>query len=479
MRSWLLRRAVLIAWDSLGWVLALFLAATLRQDLSLGRVDAAMLLKIVVVALATEFVIYGMLQTWHGRHPIGSIEDAVNVSTAAAVVGAIVFSTDFLGRAPTPRSVPLLATLVVVLFAVGSRLAYRLARERRYRADYSTARRVIIYGAGLEGQQLLRQMRADPTGSYLPVALLDDNPAFRRRRIFGVAVQGTRADVAAAAERSGADLLVVANPTMPLDVMREIADAADDAALEVAMVPSLGELLKPLAGAPQLPTPRFSADGLPVERNGHRRPAAAPIASPRALSCGKRVFDIVVCLVAAVVVVPFLLVLGLILKVNNSQVIYRAPRIGLDGRQFMMLKLATMIPGDKGPRVTLAGDPRITPIGRWLRATKLNELPQIFNIIKGDMSLVGPRAEDPRYAVRYSERQRRVLTVRPGLTSRAFLFFGDEQAFIERARPSDVESYYLHEVLPRKLDIELDYVENWSMREDLRILAGTLKFLLY
>jgi lipopolysaccharide/colanic/teichoic acid biosynthesis glycosyltransferase len=354
-----------------------------------------------------------------------------------------------------------------------------LARERRYRADYSTARRVIIYGAGLEGQQLLRQMRADPTGSYLPVALLDDNPAFRRRRIFGVAVQGTRADVAAAAERSGADLLVVANPTMPLDVMREIADAADDAALEVAMVPSLGELLKPLAGAPQLPTPRFSADGLPVERNGHRRPAAAPIASPRALSCGKRVFDIVVCLVAAVVVVPFLLVLGLILKVNNSQVIYRAPRIGLDGRQFMMLKLATMIPGDKGPRVTLAGDPRITPIGRWLRATKLNELPQIFNIIKGDMSLVGPRAEDPRYAVHYSERQRRVLTVRPGLTSRAFLFFGDEQAFIERARPSDVESYYLHEVLPRKLDIELDYVENWSMREDLRILAGTLKFLLY
>jgi lipopolysaccharide/colanic/teichoic acid biosynthesis glycosyltransferase len=137
-----------------------------------------------------------------------------------------------------------------------------------------------------------------------------------------------------------------------------------------------------------------------------------------------------------------------------------------------------MIPGDTGPRVTLAGDPRITPIGRWLRATKLNELPQIFNIIKGDMTLVGPRAEDPRYAVHYSERQRRVLAVRPGLTSRAFLYFGDEQAFIERAEPSDVESYYLCELLPRKLDIELDYVENWSMREDLRILAGTLKSLL-
>jgi lipopolysaccharide/colanic/teichoic acid biosynthesis glycosyltransferase len=117
-------------------------------------------------------------------------------------------------------------------------------------------------------------------------------------------------------------------------------------------------------------------------------------------------------------------------------------------------------------------------VGHLLRASKLNELPQILNIIKGDMSFVGPRPEDPRYTAHYSPDQRRVLTVRPGLTSRAFLQFGDEQAFIERAHPGDIEEFYVRELLPEKLDIELEYIDNWSLREDLRILAGTVKGLL-
>jgi lipopolysaccharide/colanic/teichoic acid biosynthesis glycosyltransferase len=128
--------------------------------------------------------------------------------------------------------------------------------------------------------------------------------------------------------------------------------------------------------------------------------------------------------------------------------------------------------------VTTDGDPRITPIGRWLRATKLNELPQILNVIKGDMSLVGPRPEDPRYAVHYSARHRRVLAVRPGMTSLAYLQFGDEQAYIARHDPSDLEAFYLQQLLPEKLDIELSYVDNWTLGSDLRILAGTVKELL-
>jgi lipopolysaccharide/colanic/teichoic acid biosynthesis glycosyltransferase len=129
---------------------------------------------------------------------------------------------------------------------------------------------------------------------------------------------------------------------------------------------------------------------------------------------------------------------------------------------------------DSGPRVTGRNDMRITDVGRWLRATKLNELPQLVNVIKGEMSLVGPRPEDPRYADHYSPRHRQVLAVRPGLTSLAFLRFGDEEAFIARAAPADVEAYYLQDLLPKKLDIELDYVSTWSVRQDLRILAGTV-----
>jgi len=149
------------------------------------------------------------------------------------------------------------------------------------------------------------------------------------------------------------------------------------------------------------------------------------------------------CVPAVVLLLPLLLLITLVLELSGGEVIYRAPRIGRDGRPFTMLKFATMAPGDGGPRITRQGDMRITPVGRWLRASKLNELPQIFNVLKGDMSLVGPRPEDPRYTAHYSTAHRRVLAVRPGLTSRAFLRFGDEQAFIERAGPLDVEEFYL------------------------------------
>ena len=152
--------------------------------------------------------------------------------------------------------------------------------------------------------------------------------------------------------------------------------------------------------------------------------------------------------------------MAVVLRLTAGEVIYRAPRIGRDGQLFTMFKFVTMTRGDSGPRVTERGDMRITEIGRWLRATKLNELPQLFNVIKGEMSLVGPRPEDPRYAAQYSARHRQVLAVRPGMTSLAFLRFGDEEEFIAQARPVDVEAYYVQELLPKKLDIELDYVRH-------------------
>jgi lipopolysaccharide/colanic/teichoic acid biosynthesis glycosyltransferase len=196
-----------------------------------------------------------------------------------------------------------------------------------------------------------------------------------------------------------------------------------------------------------------------------------------ALSRSKRALDVVLAVASVVVLLPVLLMTAVVLKVSGSDVIYRAPRIGLGGRAFTMFKFCTMR-DDAGPRVTVEGDPRITRIGRWLRASKLNELPQIINVIKGDMSLVGPRPEDPRYTAHYSPQQRQVLAVRPGLTSLAFLRFGNEEAFIKRAQPVDVEAYYLTELLPEKLNIELAYIRNWSMRDDFRIIASTARRLL-
>jgi lipopolysaccharide/colanic/teichoic acid biosynthesis glycosyltransferase len=475
--EWIRRRFLLVAWDALGWAVALVAAAGLRQDFNFAAVTRTSFVFIIAVAVLAQLVFGAALATYRGRYPVGGVDEAVNVAATTALAGSTVFVIDFLPQ-PIPRSVPLLAVPIAVLIAVGSRLAVRLYREHRHLADYSRARRVIVLGAGTEGQVLLRSMLADPGGRYLPVAFLDDDQKLRRLRVSGVEVCGTRADVALTAAQARADMLVIADRSLGADTVQEVAVAAREVGLTVRLMPTLDELLLPLPAPAAGAVPRPSAgDGAlgAVTRPLPRQTVLAP--SPAA-SRAKRALDIGVCVVLVLLVLPLLLFIALLLEVTARQVIYRAPRIGRDGKQFTMFKFVTMTHQDNGPRVTARGDLRITRIGRWLRATKLNELPQIFNVIKGDMSLVGPRPEDPRYAARYARNHRQVLTARPGMTSLAFLRFGDEEEYIARAAPPDVEAFYLETVLPKKLDIELDYVRTWSLRKDLRILASTARMLL-
>jgi lipopolysaccharide/colanic/teichoic acid biosynthesis glycosyltransferase len=188
----------------------------------------------------------------------------------------------------------------------------------------------------------------------------------------------------------------------------------------------------------------------------------------------KRALDVALCLLSLPIVVPVMALLAIAVRTSGpGPVLYRARRMGRHMVAFDLLKFRTMVPSADGPGITSAGDPRITPVGRWLRASKLDELPQIVNVLRGEMSIVGPRPEAPRFVAYYSGLQRRVLAVRPGMTSPAFLHFGDEQAFIARVAPADVESFYLADVLPVKLAIELRYVSEWTLLGDLRILAYT------
>ena len=472
--SWLTRRAMLIAWDAFGWAFALAVASSLRADFTLTDIETRPFLTIVAVALIAQLAVHAVLRTYRGRHPIGGIDEAMTVATGTALVGLIVFLVGlFTHQQLIPRSVPLLAAPIAVVVAVGSRLVVRLYRERRDRADYSRARRVIVLGAGIDGQHLLRSLLSDPAGQYLPVALLEDNESLRRYRISGVPVRGTRADVATAAAEANADMLIIADRSLSTPAVEQVADAARAAGLMVAKLPTLDELLTPL-GPPPIPEPRTGVEEVLVAASPAVELRQAPTLDAAALSRTKRLLDIALSLVAIVLVVPLMLLIAVVLKFTAGEVIYRAPRVGRDGQLFTMFKFVTMARDDSGPRVTGRNDMRITDVGRWLRATKLNELPQLVNVIKGEMSLVGPRPEDPRYADHYSPRHRQVLAVRPGLTSLAFLRFGDEEAFIARAAPADVEAYYLQDLLPKKLDIELDYVSTWSVRQDLRILAGTV-----
>jgi len=472
--SWLKRRAMLIVWDAFGWAFALGVASSLRADFTLTDIETRPFVTIVAVAVTAQLAVHAVLRTYRGRHPIGGIDEAITVATGTALVGLIVFLVGlFTHQQLIAHSVPLLAAPIAVVVAVGSRLVVRLYRERRDRADYSRARRVIVLGAGIEGQHLLRSLLSDPAGQYLPVALLEDNESLRRYRISGVPVRGTRADVATAAAEANADMLIIADRSLSTPAVEQVADAARAAGLMVAKLPTLDELLTPL-GPPPIPEPRTGVEEVLVAASPAVELRQAPTLDAAALSRTKRLLDIALSLVAIVLVVPLMLLIAVVLKFTAGEVIYRAPRVGRDGQLFTMFKFVTMARDDSGPRVTGRNDMRITDVGRWLRATKLNELPQLVNVIKGEMSLVGPRPEDPRYADHYSPRHRQVLAVRPGLTSLAFLRFGDEEAFIARAAPADVEAYYLQDLLPKKLDIELDYVSTWSVRQDLRILAGTV-----
>lgn len=186
-----------------------------------------------------------------------------------------------------------------------------------------------------------------------------------------------------------------------------------------------------------------------------------------------RLFDISLSIVGLIVLAPLLLLVALVVKCSSrGPVFHRARRVGKDGRLFDVYKFRTMIvdAAKLGPRVTASGDTRVTGVGGVLRRTKLDELPQLLNTLKGDMSLVGPRPEDPEYVRTYSSEQRRLLSVRPGITSPATLLHRCEEQMLTGP---DWEERYRNEILPTKLRIELDYLSRRSWSSDLVILAQT------
>ena len=148
-------------------------------------------------------------------------------------------------------------------------------------------------------------------------------------------------------------------------------------------------------------------------------------------------------------------------------------RVGQDGKIFAMVKFRTMSLGHGGSSITVKGENRITPLGAYLRKYKLDELPELWNILKGDMSLVGPRPQTPRHiAALARDEAAELLSVRPGVTGvSALAFIGDDAAL---AGNRDAEDVYLKRILPAKVALELDYVRRWTLRTDVRLLGRTV-----
>jgi len=173
----------------------------------------------------------------------------------------------------------------------------------------------------------------------------------------------------------------------------------------------------------------------------------------------KRLFDILASATALLLLLPLLFLLALVVALSSpGGAFFRQVRVGKGGKEFGLLKFRTMRPGSEAKgQITVGGrDPRITGIGHFLRHSKLDELPQLLNVLLGDMSFVGPRPEVPRYVALYSEQQRKVLEVRPGITSLASIAYIQENELLGRS--SDPERTYIEEVMPAKLALDLQYI---------------------
>jgi len=189
----------------------------------------------------------------------------------------------------------------------------------------------------------------------------------------------------------------------------------------------------------------------------------------------KRIFDLIFSLFGLLLLFPFFLLIGLIIKLDsNGPIFYLQERVGKDGTLFKLFKFRTMRMGaDKSTAITVGNrDPRITRTGYYLRKFKLDELPQLINVLLGTMSLVGPRPELKKFVDLYSIEQRRVIEVKPGITDYASIEFRNENELLEGK--SDPIDYYIHEIMPIKLNLNLKYIESRSFWIDLKIIGQTI-----
>jgi len=189
----------------------------------------------------------------------------------------------------------------------------------------------------------------------------------------------------------------------------------------------------------------------------------------------KRIFDLLLATLGILLLWPIFLLVWLVIKIDDGgPLLFHQDRVGKDGIIFKILKFRTMRitgPG-KGPSITAKGDVRITRTGQWLRRSKIDEFPQLWNVIRGDMSFVGPRPEVPRYVALYTHAQRKVLAARPGITDEASIEFRDEEKLL--AASADFERFYIEHCMPRKIAINLAYAQRATLLRDVGVILRTV-----
>lgn len=190
----------------------------------------------------------------------------------------------------------------------------------------------------------------------------------------------------------------------------------------------------------------------------------------------KRLFDIISSITGLVLLTPLFLLIALWIKTDSTgPVFYKQTRVGKKGKYFSLLKFRSMISGaDTKGLLTVGGkDPRITKSGYFIRKFKLDEFPQLINVLLGDMSIVGPRPEVPKYVAFYNEDQRKVLDIKPGISDWASIRFSNENELLSKA--NNPEDFYISEIMPEKLVMNLEYIRKRNLWVDFKIIFLTIK----
>ncbi len=402
---------------------------------------------VVIVLYWLAFAINRQYNSWRGRTLTAILLNLYAGIGLAAVLILALISLANLGTSFSRLTITYTILLSAVLMTV-ERYVLRQYETRLRRQGIGTDR-VLMVGSGAGSEMLIQRMNMFPQYGYQVVGVADDQP-HPGRQWAGVPVVGAIKDIHRLVDELKINQVFLAVPGGDRALLLKLIKLCEDQKLDFKIVPDLIDVMSTRIDVNAI-------DGVPLVGIRRNRLVGVNAAIKRAL-------DVIASALLLAILSPLLLVVALLVKLTSPRgpVLFRQERIGMLRRPFIVYKFRTMIPDAEmstGPVVATRGDPRATPLGRILRRTSIDELPQLINILKGDMSLVGPRPQptyfDEKYSIdvpRYLERQQ----VRPGLTGWA------EVNDLRGAAPIGDRTLY-----------DAYYVENWSLALDLKILLLT------
>lgn len=334
--------------------------------------------------------------------------------------------------------------LLVLAFRLTTRSVTRYVRKKGY-----NQRHVLVVGAGELGQVFVRKLQANPEMGLRIAGYVDDSPDKQGQIIEGVAVLGTLDDVPEIIRREGIEQVYAALPMTAHRRIYYLLSQIQNECVDIRIIPDILQYITLRAGF-------INMDGIPVINL-----TETPLSGANILI--KRAFDLVVASTSLLLLSPVMLITAVAVKLTSSgPILYRQTRMGMDLKTFDIYKFRSMYlseQGLNGTGWTRQNDPRITPFGRFMRRWNLDELPQLFNVIRGDMSLVGPRPEQPAFVDEFRERYPRYMIrhkVKSGITGWA-----------------QVHGYRGDTSIKKRLEYDMQYIENWSLSLDIKILLLT------